>query len=848
VPANGIPLTDDETLVGYPVFFGTFDIINIIKTIVMKSFNHSLQVTATGTIILLLFYFLMSISPVQAQNGIPLKGYGNAVYNGLQDNVFLTRWLLLGPLPVAGKACVSPDRESMKNAFDNDLLTAVVVNKKKAIDPLMVAGKSYGWKYAESDSGTIQLNKILGDTNYVICYALAEIVMNEPVKVLIGLGSDDGVKVWLNGKEVHRNYIDRGMIIDDDIFEVTLNKGSNQLLVKILNGEMDYGFSCRPVSGAAVSDLMLRSAETGDLDNVRILAKYAPDYSRTGETGLNAWQLATVKGRTDMVKFLEEKGAVKSTDFPSLENYIDGLLASIARKERAPGAVVLVAKNGEILFKKGYGMADIGYKIPASTVTKFRIGSVTKQFIAAAILKLQEEGKISVTDKLSEFIPDFPRGDEVTIHHLLTHTSGIHSYTNRPDFLEMAPVAITIQRMIDTIKADKYDFSPGEDFEYNNSGFFILGYIIEKVTGKPYGIYLKETFFDPLGMKNTGVHASGLILENEATGYTINNGKFEKALNWDMSRAGGAGSLYSTVEDLYLWNEAVFNGKVLKDESLKAAFTSVLLNNGQKPRDMDYGYGWAFWNDRDIRFIGHGGGLHGFLSQLTRQPEEQLTVVVLTNCSPAQEEKYPNQIADAIAEYALWKKMSSQQSYAMDTTLSGEDLKKYEGRYDYGNAAVLTVVSEGDKLYARMTGQQQFEIFPSGNDEFYWKVVEARIKFLKNDAGEIDGAIHYQGGQELQVKKLPELKTISLDQASLEKYTGNYEYQPSMIITISAGEGKLFAQSGDQNRVELFPVSETEFVAKEMNATMKFMPAEGGDYDILIRVGEDERTIKKVKR
>jgi len=348
-------------------------------------------------------------------------------------------------------------------------------------------------------------------------------------------------------------------------------------------------------------------------------------------------------------------------------------------------------------------------------------------------------------------------------------------------------------------------------------------------------------------MKNTGVYASTLILENEATGYAINNDRFEKALNWDMSRAGGAGSLYSTVEDLYLWNEAVFNGKVLKDESQKAAFTSVTLNNGKKPAEMDYGYGWAFLNIRDIRFIGHGGGLHGFLSEIIRQPDEKLTVAVLTNCTPAQDGKAPGMIANNVAEYVLWQKMGQQISYITDTAFSKADLKKYEGRYDYGNGMVLTVTDEADKLYAQMTGQARFEIFPMGNDEFYWKVVEARIKFLKNEGGEIDRAIHYQGGREINVKKLSDIKAVALSQEVLEKYCGNYEYQSDMIIAITAGEGKLFAQPGGMNRLELFPVSETEFAAKEMNASLKFIPVEGNDYSILIKVGEDVRTIRKVK-
>ncbi|MBN1415246.1 MAG: serine hydrolase [Bacteroidales bacterium] len=806
----------------------------------------SKSVNKTGVLIMVGILVFLFVPVIDAQQKIPVKGYGDAVYNGMQDNIFMTRWMLLGPLPVADKKGEFPDRETMKKAFDTDMLTSVLVDEEKTISPLKYDGRKYEWNYTASAGETVKLNELLGDTNYVICYALAKIVVEEPVKVLVGLGSDDGVKMWLNGREVHRNYIDRAVVVDDDIFEIYLEKGDNQLLIKILNAQYDYGFAFRSISGSAVSDLLLRSAETGDFDNVKTLVNYSPDYSKTDKTGLNAWQLATIKGRADIAQYLEEKGALTSEDFPPLDNYIDDLLLSVIKREKAPGAAVLVSENGKILFKEGYGLADIGYNIPVSTVTKFRIGSITKQFIAAAILKLQEEGKIIVSEKLSKFIPDFPRGDEVTVHHLLTHTSGIHSFTNRPDFLKTAAAETNSKEMIDLIKTEKYDFNPGDNFRYNNSGYFILGFIIEKVTGKSYGDYLKEAFFDPLGMKNTGVHASNLILENEATGYTMNNNKFEKALNWDMSRAGGAGSLYSTVEDLFLWNEAVFTGKVLNNESRKAAFTIVTLNNGKKPEEMNYGYGWVMTNIRGMDFILHGGGLQGFLSQLVRQPENKITIVVLTNCTPAQDGKSPDQIANSIAEYMLWPKMSRQQSYSTDSSVYKEDLKKYEGRYDYGNAMVLTVVSEDSALYAQMTGQARFEIFPRGNDEFYWKVVEARIKFRRNDEGEITGAIHYQGGRELNVNKLPEIRTIILDSAVLDKYTGNYEYQSDVIITITAGDGKLFARPGGQNKVELFPVSETEFVAKEMNANLRFIPVEDNGYDIWIRVGADERTIKKV--
>ena len=156
-------------------------------------------------------------------------------------------------------------------------------------------------------------------------------------QILVGLGSDDGVRMWLNGKEVHNNYIDRGLVVDDDIFEISLNKGSNQLLIKVLNGMYDYGFSIRPVSGSAVSDLLLRSASTGNFDNVKTLVKYSPDYSKKDETGLDAWQLATIKGRADIAKFLEEQGANKSTEFPSWKNTWMACSLRWQKRKKHPG-------------------------------------------------------------------------------------------------------------------------------------------------------------------------------------------------------------------------------------------------------------------------------------------------------------------------------------------------------------------------------------------------------------------------------------------------------------------------------------------------------------------------------
>ena len=188
--------------------------------------------------------------------------------------------------------------------------------------------------------------------------------------------------------------------------------------------------------------------------------------------------------------------------------------------------------------------------------------------------------------------------------------------------------------LINSIKKDPYDFNPGERFLYNNSGYFLLGYIINKVSGKPYADYLKETFFDSLQMTNTGIHYAGIKLENEAKGSAKNNNRYEEAINWDMSWAGGAGAMYSTVDDLLKWNQALYGGKVLSKKSLDAALVPVVLKNGEQPA-MQYGYGLGLSKYRGVDIIGHSGGLHGFLTQLAYYPKEKMSVVMFSNTSLA---------------------------------------------------------------------------------------------------------------------------------------------------------------------------------------------------------------------
>ena len=235
---------------------------------------------------------------------------------------------------------------------------------------------------------------------------------------------------------------------------------------------------------------------------------------------------------------------------PSAEERVGTRLRELTNGETS-GVAVLIARDGKIVFQGGFGLADLAARTPVTPETKFRIGSITKQFTAAAILKLAEEKKLALTDPLAKFFPDFPHGGGITLHHLLTHTSGIHSYTDKPEFLSRVSEPIEPGKLIAWFRDDPPDFEPGAGFHYDNSAYFLLGEIVAKVSGKPFADYLRETFFEPLGMKDTGLYVNAAPPPGMAAGCSFADGKTAPALDWDMSWAGGAGALYSTVGDLF---------------------------------------------------------------------------------------------------------------------------------------------------------------------------------------------------------------------------------------------------------------------------------------------------------
>jgi CubicO group peptidase (beta-lactamase class C family) len=403
---------------------------------------------------------------------------------------------------------------------------------------------------------------------------------------------------------------------------------------------------------------------------------------------------------------------------------------------------VLISRDGKVIFSKGYGLANRELDVANTPQTKFRIGSITKQFTAAAILLLEERGKLGVQDPICKFFDKCPSAwSEVTIHHLLTHTGGIPSYTSSPDYLKKMMMPETVSSMIDRFKDKPLEFKSGEKMNYSNSGYFLLGHIIEKASGESYENFLRKNIFDPLKLSGSGYDHHSTILKNRATGYSRNPEGIINSLYLDMSQPYAAGSLYSTVDDLYAWNEALFSGKLLSAKSLEMMMTP--------PAKNDYAYGLVINKLFGRKAVSHGGGINGFSTFLTRFPDEKVTVAVLRNADFGR--PGPGPIANAMAAILFGEKYElPRELVAIKVDPSIYDA--YVGQYELGPNLILTFTREGDKLMMQTSGRPKAEVFPESETKFFLEVMDAQFTFVKDDKGVVTHLILQPGGDRKALK------------------------------------------------------------------------------------------------
>ncbi|SMD08166.1 serine hydrolase domain-containing protein [Pedobacter africanus] len=335
----------------------------------------------------------------------------------------------------------------------------------------------------------------------------------------------------------------------------------------------------------------------------------------------------------------------------SLEAKIDSLIRKDFAGNDGPGGVFMVAQHGKPVYEKAFGKANLELNAAMAPEHVFQLGSMTKQFTAIAILMLEEQGKLAVSDPLSKYVPDYPQGDKITLHHLLTHTSGIRDFTKMKSLPEIAQKDMTPRMMVDFFKNEKVDFLPGEKFEYNNSGYVLLGYIIELVSGGTYEDFINKQIFEKAGMKQSCYASDRKVILNRAYGYHKKTTGYVNKTTISFSVPFASGALMSTSEDLLKWQEALNKHLLLSEQETRKAFSRYRLNNGE---EFTYGYGWHLktLNGRATRE--HGGSIFGFKTMGIYIPEEDIYVVGLSNCDCNSPTKLTTDIA-ALALKALGK-------------------------------------------------------------------------------------------------------------------------------------------------------------------------------------------------
>ena len=568
---------------------------------------------------------------------------------------------------------------------------------------------------------------------------------------------------------------------------------------------------------------------------------------------------------TALVLFISQHAALAQNGSKDHAAKIQEALA-LANKYQQFNGAVLVAENGKVIYKGAFGMANMEWGIPNAPDTRFRLGSITKQFTAMLTLQLVEQGKIKLDGKITDYLPDYRKdtGDKVTIHHLLTHTSGIPSYTGLPGFFEN--VSRNPYKVADFVKkyaSGDLEFEPGSKFSYNNSGYFLLGAIIERVTGKTYEQALRDNILDPAGMKNTGYDHHNTLIPKRASGYVKTSDGYLNAGYLDMSIPYAAGSMYSTVEDLYLWDQILYTDKLISAQSKALMYKPFLAN---------YAYGWGVsnasfkYNDQPVQIIRHDGGINGFSTVISRFPAQKNLIVVLDNTSQ-----------DAGRTGELLTKIIFDQPYdppkmsivsILEKTINDKgveagiaqyrDLKaKQSATYDFAEPELNTL---GYRLLRTGKTKEAVEVFKLNVEAYpqaantYDSLGEAYANLNQNELA----ITNYKKSIELDPKNTNAIEAlkklenptpvVNIDAKVFDAYVGEYELAPGFILTVSREGDKFMTQATGQPKIEIFPESETTFSPRTFPAKLTFVKdADGKVTSVLLNQGGREINGKKIK-
>jgi D-alanyl-D-alanine carboxypeptidase len=413
-----------------------------------------------------------------------------------------------------------------------------------------------------------------------------------------------------------------------------------------------------------------------------------------------------------LVPFCAQVSAQDPAQDPAWLGKVDALVAERLAKPDAVGFSVGIAQRGKVLLAKGYGLAEAEFRVPADAATRFRIGSITKQFTAALILRAFAAQKLALGDGIERYVSDFPlQGKTVTLRQLLTHSSGIPNYTDVGEAWERTtPLELSDHDLLAFVAGKPFDFEPGTDWRYSNTGYYLLGMVLEKIHGKPYAQIVRDELAVPLGLLHTRYDSNRELIENRAQGYTVRDGKLGNDDLLGVSQPGAAGGLLSSGEDLVRWSMALADGKVVPPELYALMTTPLVLPNG---RDTGYGFGVMRGEVLGKPAILHGGGIHGFNSQLLHVLGDDLHVAVISNCERESSDKLAKAIVRAVLDLPVFE--------AKDLPVPAAKRALYQGDYAFADIGLtLRIEEKGEKLrgLGQAEGQQPFDLLWQGELDF----------------------------------------------------------------------------------------------------------------------------------
>lgn len=531
-----------------------------------------------------------------------------------------------------------------------------------------------------------------------------------------------------------------------------------------------------------------------------------------------------------------------------VSNKLDSFMKEYMKRQNFQGTV-LIADDDQIILNQGYGHNNIQYNILNSSQTKFAIGSITKQFVALGIMQLEEDGKLNVDDTIDKYISGLKYGKDITVHQLLIHSSGLYNVTNDLTFFGLQDASP--EQVIDLIRERELNFTPGSEYEYSNTNYILLGMIIEKITDESLEEYLTDNIFEPLNMKDTGIsygENAGFAIATPYQGYIDVFEVDDKPL---LAHAYGAGNMYSTVEDLYRWSQALDTDKLVSKETKDKIFKGHM----DLSHDIGYGYGWIVSDTDEGKILMHDGATLGFSSIIFKDTYNDVSIIALTN----------RRLQDVYGIQTGLESILSGDDFDLNNIpekpteikVDPSEYDKYLGRYmgiepTTNTDLIIDVVKDSDKLYLRMEGSEDVEIFPEADNRFFTKIAEMTIEFILNEEGETTKlilvnplGIPIEADNEKFVQSIEE---IQVSEDVLDRYVGEYELMEGFILTVARDGSVLSAQATGQDSFELFATSENNFRYRSIAATIEFLTDENGQVnEILFKQMGQEIIGKRIK-